>query len=346
MISRYYFLCCMLFIFCEANSQVKLPYYEGFNYSIDSVLIKPGTNSGFGGWTIPSFQTAGSSPDPYIIASPNWKLPANLPSATGNALEFIGSGDDPIITIPDQDTTGIIYSSFMFRASDFSAVTVNNPVYFYSFAKVASSGTSLNYTSCVYIRKVSDSTFDLGISENNNTTNAVWSSTPLDINADFFIVISYDIDNATSYMWINPVINGTQPSTVLVTNETATSKRTNLTMVRLNLDSNAKTPKSQMDEIRIGKTWASVTQSTTSGVDFDVLSGVKLYPNPVRDNLFISSDDFPAASISIYSVNGQEVLNQKDISNNRVDVSNLSPGNYIVKLFGSGKIVSLKMIKE
>ncbi|MGB4959820.1 MAG: T9SS type A sorting domain-containing protein, partial [Saprospiraceae bacterium] len=283
----------------------------------------------------------------YIIASPVWKLPANLRAATGNALEFIGSGDDPILTIPDQDTTGLVYSSFMFRVTDQTAVTVNNPIYFYSFAKIASNGTSLNYTSCVYIRKVTETTFDLGISENNNTTNAVWSSTPLNMNDDYFIVISYDIDNATSYMWINPVITGTQPTTPLVTNETATSKRTNLTMVRLNLDSNARTPKSQMDEIRIGKTWASVApQSTSSVVDVVAPIDVKLYPNPVRDHFFISSDEFSATSMSIYSVNGQEVLKQNEIFNNRVDVSHLSPGSYIVKLSGSGKIVSLKMIKE
>lgn len=346
MISRFYFLSCMLFIFCEVSSQVALPYYEGFNYSAEAKLITPGSKTGLGSWTIPSFQSDGSSPDPYIVESPNWNLPANLPMATGGALEFVGSGDDPILTIPDQDTSGVIYSSFMFNVTDLTNVTVSNPIYFYSFAKIASNLTSLNYTSCVYIRKVSESAYELGISENNNTTNAVWSTTQFELNTSYFIVISYDITNATSYMWINPVINGTQPSTPLVTNETATSKRTNLSMVRLNLDSNARTPKSQMDELRIGNTWTSVTGGTVSSLSAITPTNVTLYPNPIKDKLFISSDDFSATSISIYSLNGKEVLRQNDIIDNTVDVSNLSAGNYLVKLIGDDKVVSLKLVKE
>ena len=226
-----YFLLFLIFSFCGVNAQVTLPYYEGFDYAVDAKLITAGSNAGLGSWTIPSFQPAASTSDPFITVSPLWKLPANLPSAKGNALEFVGGGDDPTLSIPDQDTTGVIYSSLMFRATDFAAVTVNNPVYFYSFARVASNGTSLNYTSCIYLRKVTETTFELGISENNNTTNAVWNTTALNANEDYCLVIKYDIDLATCYLWINPVLNGTEPATTLVTNETATSKRNNLTNI-------------------------------------------------------------------------------------------------------------------
>ena len=339
------FLSTLFFTFCGTYAQVTLPFYEGFNYTTGDLLITAGTNAGLGSWMIPSFQSAGSTTDPFVVDSPTWTLPSNLTAATGKAIEFVGGGDDPVITIPNQGSTGVIYSSFVFRITDQSAVTVNNPGYFYSFAKVASSGTSLNYTSCVYATKLTDTTFNLGISENNNTTNAVFTTTPLNTNTSYFIVISYDIDNAVSSMWINPVVNGTQPSTTFVTNETATSTRTDLTMVRLNLDQNAKTATTNLDEIRIGNTWNDVVPSTTASLTTNALADIKLYPNPVKNTLFVDSK-VTIDSVSIFSVDGKVVLNQNAIINNTIDVSYLSSGIYVVKLNSNENVLTKKIIIE
>jgi hypothetical protein len=325
------------------RSQVSLPYYEGFNYTVGSPLITPATHAGFGSWTIPSFQAAGSSPDPLLLASPSWTLPSNFPAATGNAIEFVGGGDDPVITIPNQGATGTIYSSFVFKITDQTAVTLNNPGYFYSFAKVATGGTSLNYTSCVYITKTSDTTFNIGISENNNTTNAVFTTTPLTINTDIFVVIAYDIDNAVSSMWINPVADGTQPTTTFVTNETTTSTRTDLTMVRLNLDSNAKTATIVMDEIRIGNTWIDVVPSSL-GVSSTNLETVSIYPNPAKNFIQISTDASSVHTVSIFTLEGKNVLSASNT--NQIDVSNLSSGIYLVSIKAGNSETVKKLVIE
>ena len=339
------FLSTLFFTFCGTYAQVTLPFYEGFNYTTNDLLITAGTNAGLGSWTIPSFQSAGSSTDPFVIDSPTWSLPTNLPAATGKSIEFVGGGDDPVLTIPNQGSTGVIYSSFVFRITDQSAVTVNNPGYFYSFAKVASSGTSLNYTSCVYATKVTETSFNLGISENNNTTNAVFTTTPLTTNTSYFIVISYDIDNAVSSMWINPLINGTEPTTTYVTNETVTATRTDLTMVRLNLDSNARTGTINVDEIRIGNTWNDVAPSGTASVNTNSLNEIYLYPNPVKNTLNIDSKNVTIDAVSIFSVDGKEVLIINKVQNS-VDVSSLKTGIYIVKLTSDENVLTRKIIIE
>ena len=340
------FLSVLFFTFCGSFAQVTLPFYDGLNYTVGTTLINSGTNTGFGSWVIPSFQSAGSTSDPLLVTSPTWTLPANLPASTGNAIEFVGGGDDPVITIPNQGSTGIIYSSFMLKITDQTATSTTSPGYIYSFAKVSSSGTSLNYTSCVYVSKLSDTTFNLGISENNNTTNAVWDTATFTTNTDIFVVIAYDVDNAVSTMWLNPVVNGTQPSTTLITNETATSTRTDLTMVRLSLESNSKTPTVQLDEVRIGNTWNDVAPSSTAGIATNELNNIVLYPNPVNNSLFFDANDLTIDSVSIYSVEGKVILQQDKLNNNSIDVSSLSSGIYVVKFKSDDSTLTKKIVIE
>jgi len=341
------FVIALFFALSEVKAQVSLPYYDGLNYTTGETLITPGTNAGFGAWEIPSFQSAGSSSDPFVISSPTWTLPSGLPAATGEAIEFVGGGDDPLIAIPDQGDTGVIYSSFVFRVTEQTAVSVNNPGYFYSFAKTASNGTSLNYTSCVYLRKIDENTFNVGVSENNNTTNAVWSPTAFSLNQDIFVVIYYDIDNAISKMWLNPVVNGSEPSTTLETDETATSTRTNLDKVRINLDSNARTATIQLDEVRIGNTWLEVTTSPTAGIsDNNLSSKVKVYPNPANDFLNIETIGISISSVEMYNLLGKNVLTQNNSINNKIDISHLSSGIYLLKVNAEGRTFTTKIIKD
>lgn len=341
------FFTASLFALCELNAQVSLPFYDGLDYTIDEKLITAGTNAGFGDWNIPSFQSAGSSADPFIVASPVWVLPSGLPLATGNAMEFVGGGDDPVISIPDQGVTGSIYSSFVFKVSDQAGVSINSPEYLYSFAKTASDDKSLNYTSCVYFRKVDDNTFNLGISENNNTTNAVWASNAFAVNQDLFVVIYYDIDGAVSKMWINPVVDGSEPATTYITDETTTSTRNNINRIRINLGSNSKTPGIILDEIRIGNSWLAVTTNPTAGVSDNAFSsGVKIYPNPAKNFLKIETNNVTVSSISLYNILGKNVYSQNGLLNNELDISALSSGVYLMQINSDEDFITKKIIKE
>ncbi|QOW10422.1 T9SS type A sorting domain-containing protein [Kaistella flava (ex Peng et al. 2021)] len=335
-------LSALLLAASSIQAQVTLPYYESFNYPVGTTLITSGTSSGLGGWTLP-FSGLGSSPDPVVIASPTWALPTNLPSAAGNALEFVGSGDDPVLTIPNQGATGKLYSSFVFRVTEQAAVSANSPVYFYSFAKVASNGTSLNYTSCVYFTKLDDNTFNLKVSENNNTNNPSPATGALTLNTDYFIVVAYDIDNAVSSMWVNPVVNGTEPATTFVTNETATSTRTDLTMVRLNLDSNAKTPTIIFDELRVGNSWDSVIANPTMAVNNTTKSTFNLYPNPANE-FFTVENDKPLNAVSIYTLDGRLVKTINNPASKKIDISSLSKGVYMVKVKSDNTESTRKLI--
>ncbi|PZU89314.1 MAG: hypothetical protein DI529_04655 [Chryseobacterium sp.] len=69
------------------------------------------------------------------------------------------------------------------------------------------------------------------------------------------------------------------------------------------------------------------------------------YPNPVKDELTIVSKN-EANRISIYNVAGQ-LVKDSEIKNNKVNVSDLSTGNYIGKItLKNGQTQSIKVIKK
>ncbi|PXY45092.1 pectate lyase family protein [Flavobacterium hydrophilum] len=88
------------------------------------------------------------------------------------------------------------------------------------------------------------------------------------------------------------------------------------------------------------------TSYATLGLGDNVLaSKLAVYPNPVSDQLFISSEDKKVENVVIYSLSGFVV---KNISNEveSVDVSDLASGNYIVKLTTDQGTAIKKIIKK
>ena len=70
-----------------------------------------------------------------------------------------------------------------------------------------------------------------------------------------------------------------------------------------------------------------------------------LYPNPVSDQLYISSEDQKVENVTIYNLSGNVVRNISDKVES-VDVSNLATGNYLVKITTDQGSVSKKIIKK
>jgi hypothetical protein len=73
-----------------------------------------------------------------------------------------------------------------------------------------------------------------------------------------------------------------------------------------------------------------------------VTTKVKIYPNPVRDELYISgvSGQF---EVQVFTLTGQEVLNDTDTY--KVDVRKLKKGMYFLKINKGSENTLLKFIK-
>lgn len=70
-----------------------------------------------------------------------------------------------------------------------------------------------------------------------------------------------------------------------------------------------------------------------------------IYPNPATDKLYINNAMTSQTFVQIYDLNGK-LLVDKCISDNTLDITNLSKGIYTVKLINCGNIVVNRLLKE
>jgi len=84
----------------------------------------------------------------------------------------------------------------------------------------------------------------------------------------------------------------------------------------------------------------------TVGINDIAESTISCYPNPVEDVLSITSNE-PVASVSVYNIAGQKVLNIAKPKDGKVNMSQYAPGTYIVTaVLENGKTERLKVIKK
>ncbi len=89
---------------------------------------------------------------------------------------------------------------------------------------------------------------------------------------------------------------------------------------------------------------ASLYSSETLGInEINKNSKVNVYPNPVKDILNIKSDN-KLESVDVFSLNGQKLMTTQQ---NKIDVSKLSSGVYIIKTTDKkGSVETQKIIKQ
>lgn len=79
---------------------------------------------------------------------------------------------------------------------------------------------------------------------------------------------------------------------------------------------------------------------------FNAISGLSVYPNPVKNGVFyINSDANAVRTVTVYDVVGKQVLNTTT-SNGTVNVSSLNAGIYMVKITEEGKTATKKLVIE
>lgn len=93
--------------------------------------------------------------------------------------------------------------------------------------------------------------------------------------------------------------------------------------------------------VKLASTSSGIHESTGFGQDMEI------YPNPVRDELFINKVSRNPGYLSIYTIDGKLVKQRKiDSGINRIDVSELDKGSYLLRIDGSKDTFSKKLIKQ
>lgn len=89
---------------------------------------------------------------------------------------------------------------------------------------------------------------------------------------------------------------------------------------------------------------SSIKFFVTGLSELTILKNVSTYPNPTSNSIFIETEFEYFKSIFIYNLNGQLIAN-KNIVNNQVDLTLLPSGTYLIKT-DNKKIKPFKIIKK
>lgn len=168
-----------------------------------------------------------------------------------------------------QNTT---YYSFILNVTDATQLATSFGTggngYFFHLSTTNGSGAS-NFTAKVHIRSSNAAAnFRLGVSETGNTPVEVTGD--LAFGTTYLVVVKYVFNNTAgndlATMWVNPSSLGTTESAGGVTGlGSANVTAYNSSNTGICIRNASATPKADIDEIRVGTTWAHVTQQNVDG---------------------------------------------------------------------------------
>lgn len=229
-----------LFMFLSTSSLGQLIEYEPMDYVAGNQL------------ELQTGYTALNSGDSIVISSGSLSY-TGLQASTGNKIAFDKWGIDASKSFTAQ-TTGTIYYSFLLNVTDLGGLLEAGGY----FSALIANGTTFGAT--VWTRK-NGAGYDIGVNPRTSAANTVWSTASYAINTTVFVVVSYEMDPSAGdvvKLWVNPTPGSAEPTTTL----TATNTGTDLSSVAgflIRQDSESETPFIEMDELRVGNTWADVT---------------------------------------------------------------------------------------
>nr|WP_298659305.1 T9SS type A sorting domain-containing protein [uncultured Flavobacterium sp.] len=313
--------CSFTFTFTSPDSCIgtnTLPVNEPFNYSA-------GTPLNFS----QMWKNTSVGSDEILATSGN--LTYTGITSTGNSVSFAGTGSDTLLPFTDT-TSGEIYASFLAKVTDLTNISLTGSTYFASF----SSATNV-FSGRIWIKTTDGTQYQYGISTTTTAADIVWSSTLYAVNSTQYLVLRYDFSNNLLALYENPTIGGTAGPSVVTTPATALTSVANFV---LRQDSATTTPAMTIDELTI-----TTTPNFTLGNDsFSQIEGLKLYPNPVKGGiLYVETALNNNVHVTIYDIVGKQVLNTT-VTNNAVNVSELTSGVYVVTVTEEGKTTSKKLM--
>ncbi len=326
-----YAIISMLALAIGVQSQVLV--YEGFNYAVGDL----GTN---GGWVPRSTGT-----DIQVVAD-NLSYSGFIPSV-GNAAQYSSTGKDPQLAFSTQ-TSGVVYASFLLKVTDVSIVTV--PRYSFGLSNSADPATSSgNYTACLYI-KPSTGGYQIGVNRGTTDTDTQWAGAEYAQGDVVLVVVSYDITNQISKLWVNPLASSFGTETPPAESAIASAgnfpgSNSNTVSSVFFRQTNTQNPIMVLDELRIGTSWADVTSVITTTNDVINNNSLKLSTNLLTNEVHVvgGSDN---SKVDFYSIDSKLVKSVSVSGNSNISVIDLPKGLYVVTLSSGSLTNTLKVVKH
>ena len=240
-------------------------------------------------------------------------------------------------------TATTLYYSLLLNVIDNTQLSATTPSYFAGFGATAGANVTTLGARPAAMSTNSGGNYRLSIQNiSGGTPTFTENAVDLSFGTTYLVVVKYDASTSptTATLWVNPSsLGGAEPSST-VTNNSGTT--TFSTFASIFLRNNATTPKVEIDEFRVGTTWADVTPVSLATSQNEI-AGLKIFSS--NKMLYVTSDSSSDKNVVVYDLLGKMVVNQT-VAEQAINVSNLATGAYIVKVTEDGKTATKKLVIE
>ncbi|MCU0439920.1 MAG: hypothetical protein MUC49_18705 [Raineya sp.] len=187
---------------------------------------------------------------------------AGMPASVGNRVTTVAGNAEDVNKATSTPFTGFVCASLLINVTNTTGLTTTGD-YFFSFGQTNGASVTV-LPGRIYIRGTSATTFQLGTVNQSGTgsTPSYITTGPkgtLNTGTTYLVVVRYNISTNTSSLWVDPVINGTEPTADLINNtgaNTATEVRS--ICIRQGGTATVGTGNVEIDEIRVGANFTDV----------------------------------------------------------------------------------------
>lgn len=310
----------ILFLSLNLTGQVTLPHLDPISYTAGTALQ---TQTGW---------TSLNSGDDLAVTSGSLSY-SGLAASTGNKVAFDGAGIDAAKAFTQQ-TSGTVFYSFLLNVSSLGSLNTTG-----GYLTGLNEGATTNFGATVWTRS-SGAGYNIGISPRTTAANTVWSSSVQAVGTTVLVVVSYQIvagaANDVVKMWINPTPGGTEPAATLSATNTGGTDLANLNRIFIRQDNTSATPFVEMDELRIGTTWASVTPAGSACAAPTMSTAVSAIQNITSDIDFTGSVTNAGGGTAITKRGFQISTNTNMTSPIDLSESSSSTGSYTLNTLLTG----------
>lgn len=301
---------------------------EDFNYPAADLLNAHG-------WNIHSGTT-----NTILVTSPGLTFAGYVGSNIGLAAGVNNTGADMNKLFTAQTAAGSIYTSFLVNVT---AIPVGG--YFFHIFDPA---LATAFRARTFIIPSADK-MNVGFSFNASAAQAT-STTLLNLGETYLFVVKYTIvdgatnDNVSLYVFAAGENFSTEPATPTLGPLSTADATTDVVPTGIALRQYDAGQRITVDGFRVKKSWQMGLDTPTGINEMSSNRQIGFYPNPVTDGfLNISTSAKSLKQIEIYDIVGKKVFNETTISD-RINVSDLKAGIYILKVDADNRSTSSKLI--
>ena len=276
-------------------------------------------------------------PDGSLISSSNWN---NFSGTEGDLL--VTEGKVLVQHGTPSEDAGVSFGAVegvLYYAFDFSVNNPGEPIsggdYEY-FAMFKDDGFSYRARIDIVTANNEGSDFTLGISSTGSTADTIWPD-DLSFDTTYRVTVKYDQDQNIAQLWVN----ASSETDASILGDDESDPGTSITQFGLRQSDSSQNEGILIDNLSISQTF-NETLSTDQILSSNQTIG--LYPNPTNKGFVnITTNVSGQITVDVYDILGKVIISSK-IDNNRLDVSNLKAGMYVIKIKQNDIITTKKLI--